>query len=111
VTDQNPNVRAKLEVNGSPRATIFYPIPFKAFNPNQDKIRGTLLHGGDIVKLFNRQTNSCICYETDKMPTFRVTNSDTDMSKLDSAALWVIESSRIAWGGVCENACMDYYMP
>jgi hypothetical protein len=99
-TDQNPNVIAKLEVNGSPQATIFYPIPFRAMNPHQDKVQKTLVYGGDIIKLVNRQTNSSICFETDKDTLFvTMASSELGEKRLDSSALWVIESELIAWGG------------
>ena len=100
-TDQNPCVLAKFEVNGSPNPTIFYTIPFKAHNPERDKLGRTLVHGGDILKLFNRQTNSCVSYHAGEPVVFQVLQEDDGevQAHVHSAALWILEASRIAWGG------------
>ena len=93
-------MRSTLEVNGSPNPTIFYTIPFKAFNPAKDKVLRTLVHGGDIVKLFNRQSNSCLSLDAGEAPYFRILSDENDAQALvHSAALWVMEASRVAWGG------------
>ena len=61
----------------------------------------TLIFGGAIVKLFNRQSDSFLCYDIGKRPGFKRIESTEDLSKTDSSALWIIEGYLAAWAGAC----------